>query len=168
MKYTILHFKDEQKELWGKWIAQITQLRLLSRSKWWQSPSWHHWKVERQGWVQGGGWKTLLALGTLYSLEPHSQKTSGFCHLVAPCFVLLSIPHLKHEGFNNNSNNWLYIVYQALTVQIFDTGCCCCCSVTKTSLTLHNLMDCSTLGSSVIQCLPEFAQTHVHCVSDVI
>ena len=56
--------------------------------------------------MQGGEWKTLLALGTLCSLEPHSQETSGFCHLVTPCFVLLSTPHLKHEGFNsNNSNN---------------------------------------------------------------
>ena len=29
-------------------------------------------------------------------------------------------------------------------------------------------MDCSTPGFLVLHCLPEFAQTHVHCVCDVI
>ena len=38
----------------------------------------------------------------------------------------------------------------------------CCCSVTKLSLTLRYPMDCSTSGSSVFHCFPEFAQIHVH------
>ena len=44
----------------------------------------------------------------------------------------------------------------------------CCCSVAKSCPTLCNLMDCSMLGFSVLYHLPEFAQTHVHWVSDVI
>ena len=44
----------------------------------------------------------------------------------------------------------------------------CCCSVTKSCLTLCGLMDCSTPGSSVLHYLPEFAQSHVHWVSDAI
>ena len=42
------------------------------------------------------------------------------------------------------------------------------CSVTQSYLTLCDPMDCSTPGFPVLQHLPEFAQTHVHCVSDAI
>ena len=46
--------------------------------------------------------------------------------------------------------------------------CCCCCSVTKLCPTLCNPVDCSTLGFLVLHFLPEFAQTHVHWVGDII
>ena len=45
------------------------------------------------------------------------------------------------------------------------TDCHCCCSVTKLCLILCNPRDCSSL---VLRCLPEFAQVHVHRVSDAI
>ena len=44
----------------------------------------------------------------------------------------------------------------------------CCCSVTKSCLTLCNLMDCSMPGSPVLSTLPEFVQIHVHGLSDAI
>jgi len=44
----------------------------------------------------------------------------------------------------------------------------CCCSVTQSCPTLCNRMDCSTPGFPVLHHLPEFAQTHVHWVGDVI
>ena len=44
----------------------------------------------------------------------------------------------------------------------------CCCSVTKLCLTLCHPMDYSTPGSSVLHCLPEFAQVLVHWVGDAI
>ena len=44
----------------------------------------------------------------------------------------------------------------------------CCCSVTKLCLILCDLMDCNTPGCPVLHYLPEFAQTHVHWISDVI
>ena len=44
----------------------------------------------------------------------------------------------------------------------------CYCSVTKSCLTLCDLIDCSTPGFSVLHHLPEFAQIHVHWVSDAI
>ena len=40
------------------------------------------------------------------------------------------------------------------------------CSVAKSHLTLCDLMNCSTPGFLVLNYLPEFAQTHVHWVSD--
>ena len=45
---------------------------------------------------------------------------------------------------------------------------CCCCSVAKSCPTLCSPMNCSMPGSSVLHYLPEFAQTHVHWVSDAI
>ena len=44
----------------------------------------------------------------------------------------------------------------------------CCCSVTQLSATLCNPMDCSTPGLPVPHHLLEFAQVHVHCISDAI
>jgi len=43
-----------------------------------------------------------------------------------------------------------------------------CCSVTQLCLTLCDPLDCSTPGFSVLHYLPEFAQTHVHCISNAI
>ena len=43
-----------------------------------------------------------------------------------------------------------------------------CCWVAQSSLTLCDLMDCSTPGFSVLHYLLEFAQTHIHWVSDII
>ena len=44
----------------------------------------------------------------------------------------------------------------------------CCCSVAKSCPTLCDPMDCSTPGFPGLHHLPEFAQTHVHCVDDAI
>ena len=43
-----------------------------------------------------------------------------------------------------------------------------CCSVARSCLTLCMTLDCSPLGFPVLHHLPEFAQTHVHWVSDTI
>ena len=42
------------------------------------------------------------------------------------------------------------------------------CSVTKSCLTLCYPINCNASGSSVLSYLLEFAQTHVHCIRDVI
>ena len=41
-------------------------------------------------------------------------------------------------------------------------------SVAKSCVTLCNPMECSTPGFPVLHCLPEFAQAHVHWVSNAI
>ena len=43
---------------------------------------------------------------------------------------------------------------------------CFCCSVAKSNLTLCDPMDCSMPGFLVLYYLPEFAQIHVHWVSN--
>ena len=47
---------------------------------------------------------------------------------------------------------------------------CCCCSVVKSAkcLILCNPMCCGTPGCPVLHYLPEFAQTHVHWVTDAL
>ena len=44
----------------------------------------------------------------------------------------------------------------------------CCCPVTKSCLTLCDLMDCSMPGSSVLHYLLQFAQIHVYLVGGAI
>ena len=44
----------------------------------------------------------------------------------------------------------------------------CCCLVAQSCPTLCDPMDCNTLGLSVPHHLPEFAQVHVHCISDAV
>ena len=51
------------------------------------------------------------------------------------------------------------------TVQLYGFGFC---SVTKSFPTLCDPMDCSIPGFLVLHSIPEFVQTHVHRVSDVI
>ena len=45
---------------------------------------------------------------------------------------------------------------------------CCYFSVTQAYPTLYDPMDCSTPGLPVPYHIPEFAQVHVHCVSDAV
>ena len=45
---------------------------------------------------------------------------------------------------------------------------CHCCSITQSCPTLCNPMDCNTPGFAILHYLSEFAQTHVHWVSDAI
>ena len=47
-------------------------------------------------------------------------------------------------------------------------GCCYYCSVIELCPNLCDPMNCSTSGFPVLHCLPDFAQTHVHWVSDTI
>ena len=61
-------------------------------------------------------------------------------------------------GYGKQWRKWIILTFY----------CSCYCSVTKSCPTLCTPMDCSTPGVPVLHCLPEFAQTHVHWVSDAI
>ena len=43
-----------------------------------------------------------------------------------------------------------------------------CCSPAKSCLTLCDPMNCSLLGPSVVHCLPDFVQIHVHWIGDAV
>ena len=55
----------------------------------------------------------------------------------------------------------IYILYESPPLK-------CCWPVTKSCPTLCDPMDCSMPGSPVLPCLPQFAQIHIHWVSDAI
>ena len=66
---------------------------------------------------------------------------------------------------------WLWIEFLSgapWTCQLSRLSCCSCCSVTQSCLTLCDPMDCSMAGLPVSHHLPEFAQVHVHCISDAV
>ena len=72
--------------------------------------------------------------------------------------------HISHEDKMRSCH-----VLQHTTWEVVFTGICCWCSVAKLCPILCNPMDCRSMsGSSVLHYLPEFAQTHVHWVSDAI
>ena len=54
------------------------------------------------------------------------------------------------------------------TTDVFSVSICCCCSVAQSCLALCDSMDCNTPGFLVLHHFPEFAQTLVHIVDDVI
>ena len=58
----------------------------------------------------------------------------------------------------------LHLRWLSLTLKTWK----CCCSVAESSPTLCDPMDCSTSGFPVFHYLLEFAQTHIHWVSDSI
>ena len=68
----------------------------------------------------------------------------------------------KCISFFNYWNNSHYFPLQSIPQRI------CCCSVAKLYLTLCDPMDCSMPGFPALQSLPEFAQTHVHWISNAI
>ena len=75
----------------------------------------------------------------------------------------------------NNVNWWILTKFIVIIIsQHFQISnhyivhlCCCCCSVANLCPTLCDPMNC-TSGFPVLPYLPEFAQTHVHWVNDVI
>ena len=80
------------------------------------------------------------------------------------------------DGKIHGCHRWLYklstaqiicsMVTKILILEQFSTYCCC--SVTKMCPTLWNPMNCSMPGFPVLHHLPDFAQTHVHWLSDAI
>ena len=81
----------------------------------------------------------------------------------------------------HDSISYLALTISSLGGSIIALPCCvsfcfttkwisyyCCCSITMSCPTLSDPLDCSTQGSSVIHYLLEFAQIHVHWVSDAI
>ena len=65
-----------------------------------------------------------------------------------------------HSLFNSKYES-IWAIFQTIKQ-------CCCSSVTKSWRTLWDLMDGNNSGSSVLHCLLEFVQIHVHWVGDTI
>ena len=70
------------------------------------------------------------------------------------------------EGPPQSQILWLYPVMAEGAGEL--SGASFGCPLTQLCPTLFNPVDCSTPGFPVLHLLPEFAQTHVHRVSDAI
>ena len=79
-------------------------------------------------------------------------------------FKTNNIIEKSFKTFHLNSLNTAYLG-RRITI---DELTCCCFSVTKSYPTLWNPVGCSTPDFNVLHYLLEFAQTHVHWVSDAI
>ena len=78
------------------------------------------------------------------------------CSIILANFIALKILCAVSLSLFPSSGNYWSIYYL------------CCCSVAKLFPTLCNSMDCSFPGFPVLRNLLEFAQIHVHWVSDAI
>ena len=127
-------------------------------------------------------------LGNTESSQCPSHESHCGLHRVRSCTSLCCPPRLSQ--FCSQSyllkNHLFYFLGLAETVhlKIFHAVCLlfskssyvkvvyipefCCHSVAQSCLTLCDPMDCSTPGFPVLHYLPEFAQTHVYCISDAI
>ena len=75
----------------------------------------------------------------------------------------------KESEFLRDTNRLIYRWNDTISeTWFFFFNCCCCWSVPKLCLTFCDPMDCSTPGFPVLHYLLEFAQTHVHWVSNAI
>ena len=81
------------------------------------------------------------------------------------------IPGLRGKNFNDFVMifNTPQLIKKTLPLLFLSWGLLpSCCSVAESCLALCDPMDCSTPGFPVFHCVLEFAQTHVHWVSDAI
>ena len=74
-------------------------------------------------------------------------------HWKQPCLLELQIHASAHHADSSEVN-------AAFTHDFVDKSSSACCLVPESCLTLFSLVDCSTPGSSVLYCLPEFDQIH--------
>ena len=118
---------------------------------------------------------SMLFLFSLWQLFTDEKKAlgSGWDTIKQECGVLIPLVEENHLP------TLLWVVSEKETFIMFkplywigQKVCSgfsiCCCSVPKSCQILWDPMDCSTPGFPVLHYLSEFAQTHVHWVSDVL
>ena len=124
------------------------------------------WKIP---WTEEPG--GLQSMGSHRVRYNWTTNTFTFlnCHYVCQLYLCknkLLIVHVKHPSFSawhlHVDSNLLALRSVLIHTHSY------CCSVTTLCPTLCNAIDCSTPGFPFLHHLPEFAQTHVHWVSDAI
>ena len=74
--------------------------------------------------------------------------------------------HCMAQGTQLGALHWPREVGCGVKPEGGDMCICRCCSVAQSCHTLCNPLDCNTPGFPVLHSLLEFAQTHVHSISD--
>ena len=79
--------------------------------------------------------------------------------------IMMIMDHKSDVFLKGSYNAWLSFVSRIKCLQRIEPGGC---SISKSCLTPYDRVDCSTPVFPVLHHLPEFAQTHVHWVSDAV
>ena len=104
-------------------------------------------------------WDPVLWLKIEPEAPPLGTQSPSHCTIWEVPWISLMISGVEHVFM---SVGHLYIFFRKLPIQVL------CCSFAKLCLTLCVSMDCSMPGFPVSHHLLEFAQVHVHCISDGI
>ena len=114
---------------------------------------------------------TLSQLLGLFQWVSSSHQVAKILELQLQLNIYL-MENLFFKCLKRNSSLRLIIIFMYMFVSIWSNVwtvvLAFCCSVAKLCLTPCDPMDCSKAGSPVFHYLLEFAQTHVHWVSDAI
>ena len=138
----------------------------------WYSPSQSRlrndsiWIHDVQGWDHGRSsrWEKRKFLSQ-WAAQPDQTLT----HLTITAESYLFSTE-EEPGDQRQSVTWVLVSLELLLHLglLAASPFCCCCSFAKLSPTLCDPMDCSMPSSSVLRYLLEFAQIHVHWISDAI
>ena len=120
---------------------------------------------------RGDWWATVHVVTELDMMKPLSRQAGSGKHLDSG--KKWSSVMGSNERRESDHSTASFINRNQKVTSVFDIratkylkNCCCCCSVTQSCSTLWDPLDCSTPGFPVLHYFLEFAQTHVHSVSD--
>lgn len=144
-----------------------------AQDKKYDSSFWQFWRGQTLfpgvtlGFICPEIWLLISPLHLMYYLPnflPKSEKIFSLLKLAKTCFVTFSQII--------QANMMIWCCYLNVMVYGNESGpsvsLCMCMLITQLCPTLCNPMDYSTLGSSVLHSLSEFAQMHLHWVGDGI
>ena len=109
-------------------------------------------------------WPTLLQMPEIYWWTGQ-MKSLAWCRYLSVLLILCPT-HQTSSPLCIQQLTSVVCITWALHPLAPSINCSCCCSVAKSCLTLSDPMDCSMPDFPDLHYLPEFAQTHVHWVSD--
>ena len=102
----------------------------------------------------------------LISWVRQNGQENGKSEISISIFAIMKKNGLQTSYSVNHSTNGSLLPLEVTQIRMYKY--CGCCSVATSCLTLYNPVGCSVPGSSVLHCLPKFAQIHLHWVNDAM